>query len=90
MVLQHAKSPQKMKRNDTREKDDALNATRQDIWHANALRTKKKGKNDRPFKCTPFKSNSSCLAVRAAAFSDEQREEWVETMKDLGVDFQTA
>jgi hypothetical protein len=102
--------------------------------------TKKKGKDDRPFKRTPFKSNSSWrqrtgntlgkrpfnrfnnvsarsahieeveddnndetedensalnldvhdLAVRAAAFSDDQREEWVEAMKDLGVDFQTA
>jgi len=30
------------------------------------------------------------LAVRTAAFSDEQKEQWVEAMKDLGVDFQQA
>jgi hypothetical protein len=30
------------------------------------------------------------LAARAASFSNEQREEWIEAMKDLGVDFQTA
>jgi hypothetical protein len=100
--------------------------------------TKRKGKENRTFKRTPFKSDSSWrqrtgnkpnkrpfnrfesargahieeiesdnddeqrddespldldvhdLAARAATFSDEQREEWVEAMKDLGVDFQTA
>ena len=32
----------------------------------------------------------SDLAIRTASFSDEQKEEWVKAMKDLGVDFQTA